>query len=195
MDTIIACVDSQTTIKGSRFLSFLIPFDGFEKTLAELRTTHLKATHCVYAYRTMVENQIIERFSDDGEPKGSSGIPILNVLRGREMINIAAIVVRYFGGTLLGVGGLVRAYTKSVLKSVEIAEKSGMLLKFEPLINSNLECDYSLIGRIEYLAKKLGVNLQKEAFLEKIVKIRISGSIMKVNLFLKEYEQDLKFRS
>jgi len=77
-----------------------------------LKIEHPKARHIVYAYRELNEfNQIIENSSDDGEPKGSSGVPVLNVLRGEEFINVAILVVRYFGGIKLGIGGLVRAYT------------------------------------------------------------------------------------
>ena len=96
--------------KGSRFLGFLVLVREFESVLKTLKATHLKAVHFVYAYRELLPNgQILERSSDDGEPKGSSGISVLNVLRGWEMIDCGVIVVRYFGGTLLGIGGLVRA--------------------------------------------------------------------------------------
>lgn len=195
MNTIHTSFYSEITIKGSRFLAFLIPFDTFEQRLKELRATHVKAVHFVYAYRVMKTNQIIERFSDDGEPKGSSGIPVLNVLRGKNLINIAAIVVRYFGGTLLGVGGLVRAYTQSVLECVQNMEDSGSFVEYKPSKDLMIECEYSLIGRVEYLAKKLQITLQKEAFLEKVVKIKASGYEEKIDLFLREYEQNLKFRS
>lgn len=195
MNTINTSFYSEISIKGSRFLAFLIPFDIFDQTLKELRATHLKAVHFVYAYRVIVANQITERFSDDGEPKGSSGIPVLNVLRGKNLINIAAIVVRYFGGTLLGVGGLVRAYTQSVLECVQNIEDLKAFVEYEPSRELMIECEYSLIGRVEYLAKKLQITLQKEAFLEKVVKIKAYGSEIKIDLFLKEYEQDLKFRS
>lgn len=195
MNTINTSFCHEITIKGSKFLAFLIPFDIFDEKLKELRATHLKAVHFVYAYRVMIANQINERFSDDGEPKGSSGIPVLNVLRGKNLINIAAIVVRYFGGTLLGVGGLVRAYTKSVLECLVKIEGLEAFLEYEPLKDMMIECEYSLIGQVEYLAKKLQITLQKEAFLEKIVKIKASGSCAKMDIFLKEYEQNLKFRS
>lgn len=195
MNTINTSFYSEITIKGSRFLAFLIPFDMFDEKLKELKATHLKAVHFVYAYRVMLENQINERFSDDGEPKGSSGIPVLNVLRGKNLINIAAIVVRYFGGMLLGVGGLVRAYTQSVLECVQNIQNSEAFIEYEPSRDLMIECEYSLIGRLEYLAKKLQITLQKEAFLQKVVKIKASGSEIKMDVFLKEYEQDLKFRS
>lgn len=195
MNTINTSFYSEITIKGSRFLAFLIPFDSFDEKLKELRATHLKAVHFVYAYRQMVANQINERFSDDGEPKGSSGIPVLNVLRGKNLINIAAIVVRYFGGTLLGVGGLVRAYTQSVLENVKNIEDLGAFIEYEPSRDLMIECEYSLLSRVEYLAKKLQITLQKEAFLQKVVKIKATGSELKIDIFLKEYEQDLKFRS
>ena len=98
--------------KKSKFHSFLVPYSQFEEKLEELKKSHPKARHFVTAFRYLNEyGQIVEGSSDDGEPKGTSGKPTLKVLQGHNLVNVAIITVRYFGGTLLGTGGLVRAYS------------------------------------------------------------------------------------
>ncbi|PAF44429.1 YigZ family protein [Helicobacter sp. 11S02596-1] len=195
MNTIaeILCSDFQS--KGSRFLGFLIPRKLFDTTLKELKDSHPKAVHFVYAYRFVQGNQIDERFSDDNEPRGSAGMPVLNVLRGEDLVDVAMVVVRYFGGVLLGVGGLVRAYSKSVLLCVELGKKNGTIFPFEFCKSIVLECPYGLLGRVEYLAKQLAITLEKEDFLEKTIKIKLFGNLKNIDTFLGIYEQDLKFRS
>ncbi|PAF41113.1 YigZ family protein [Helicobacter sp. 11S03491-1] len=195
MNTLKTLVCSEFQLKGSKFLGFLIPYELFEEKLKELKISHHKATHFVYAYRILNQGQVHERFSDDGEPKGSSGMPILNVLRGENLINIGLIVVRYFGGILLGVGGLVRAYTKSVLLCVDLAKKTQVFIPFEFCKTINLECVYSLSGRLEYLAKKFKIEIKKKVFLQKSVEIELCGEIQSIEAFLIVYDQDLKFRS
>ena len=102
-------------IKQSKFIAYLTPYSDYSSTLHTLKTKHPKARHFVVAYRYINEySQIVEHSSDDGEPKGTSGKPSLMVLQGNELINSAVIVVRYFGGTKLGTGGLVRAYGDAV---------------------------------------------------------------------------------
>lgn len=95
-------------VKQSKFIAHLVPFTIYEQTLQHLKQQHPKARHFVTAFRYLNEfEQIVESSSDDGEPKGTSGKPSLMVLQGKEIINTAVIVVRYFGGTKLGTGGLV----------------------------------------------------------------------------------------
>lgn len=195
MNTVREIIYSDFQNKGSRFLGFLIPRKLFEITLKDLKNSHSKAVHFVYAYRFVQSNQICERFSDDGEPRGSAGMPVLNVLRGEDLADVAMVVVRYFGGVLLGVGGLVRAYGKSALLCVESGKKKEAIIPFEFCKSIFLECPYPLLGRVEYLAKKLSVTLEKEEFLEKSIRLRIFGNLKNVDTFLSEYEQDLKFRS
>jgi uncharacterized YigZ family protein len=101
-----------TEVKGSTFIAHLIPYRLFGGFQAQLKRDHPKASHVVYAVRYRNDQgQVVENSSDDGEPKGAAGLPILNVLRGNEMLDAAVCVVRYFGGTKLGIGGMVRAYT------------------------------------------------------------------------------------
>ena len=134
--------------KKSKFHSFLVPYSQFEEKLEELKKSHPKARHFVTAFRYLNEyGQIVEGSSDDGEPKGSSGKPSLKVLQGHNLINVAVIVVRFFGGTLLGVGGLVRAYGDSVNLAIANAE----IELYEDLLEEFIEVDYQLSSRCEYL--------------------------------------------
>jgi len=115
MQTIEKPAFCETEEKKSRFLATLVPYEQFADTLATLRKAHPKANHHVTAYRYLNdEDQLIEHGKDDGEPSGTSGMPCLKVLQGRDLINVAVIVTRYFGGTKLGTGGLVRAYSGAV---------------------------------------------------------------------------------
>jgi len=149
--------------KKSKFIAYLLPYGDFETTLQTLKTTHPKARHFVTAFRYLNEyNQIIEGSSDDGEPKGSSGKPILKVLQGHDLINVGVIVVRYFGGTLLGVGGLVRAYSDSVNLAIGCAD----VVLYENLLEEFIEVDYSLSSRCEYLFKKYDIKVIDRNFLD-----------------------------
>jgi uncharacterized YigZ family protein len=115
--------------KGSKFLSFIYPFEDendLKKYIEPLRKEHFKAVHFCYAYRLGLDKNNF-RINDDGEPSGSAGRPILNVLLSKEITNILVVVVRYWGGTLLGVPGLINAYksaTEEAISSAEIIEKT-----------------------------------------------------------------------
>lgn len=101
--------------KKSKFYSFAYQIEGIcdvEKILKDLKKDHKKATHICYAYK-ITNGQELIKFCDDGEPSGTAGRPILNVIEKKNLTNIAVFVVRYFGGVKLGAGGLVRIYTKS----------------------------------------------------------------------------------
>ena len=175
MKTIESSANSEVTIKGSRFLSFLVPYADFEKTLCELRESHLKAVHFVIAYRVLNEmGQICERSSDDGEPKGSSGVPVLNVLRGADLIDCGCIVVRYFGGILLGVGGLVRAYTKATQEALKQAES--LIIPYEICENITLECDYTNLKRLKHALDMHKIKILKQEFLPQKVRLEAQGN-------------------
>ena len=114
-------------VQGSRFLGYVAPIEGpaeAEALLAECRETHPDATHHVPAYRvrTGPDRDLLREYEDDdGEPGGSAGAPALSVLRNRDLVNVAAVVVRYYGGTNLGVGGLARSYSRAVGEAVDAA--------------------------------------------------------------------------
>ena len=146
---------SQIEEKGSKFISYLIPIDRLESKLKTLKQAHPKATHFVVAKRYLnVYDQIAEYSSDDGEPKGSSGVPVLNVMRGHDLIESAIIVVRYFGGTKLGVGGLVRAYTQAAKTVIAHAT----LKEYKKLFVFTFATPYNAQREARYHLQKLGIS-------------------------------------
>lgn len=125
MYTINKNVKNEIIIKNSRFITIIIKIrtkEEAENYLNEIKSTYPKATHYCYAYKI---GESIKKASDDGEPQGTAGIPILNVLDKENITNVIAVVIRYFGGIKLGASGLIRAYSKSVrdaLNNTEINE-------------------------------------------------------------------------
>lgn len=142
----------EQVIQKSKFISYLKPVsteDEAREYLKEVKKLHPKATHHCSAFRI----GDIERSNDDGEPASSAGLPMLQVLRGNNLQNVAAIVVRYYGGILLGVGGLIRAYGSSVT----LAVSSSIILK--PLKVSKYQClfPYAHINEVETFISDLGI--------------------------------------
>jgi len=153
-------------IKKSKFIAHLSPYNDFKKVMKRLQDEHSKARHFVYAYRFLNEfGQIVENSSDDGEPKGTSGRPSLKVLSGNELINTAVIIVRYFGGTRLGTGGLVRAYSDAV----NLVITKGKFKKYEDLKLKKITVKYSDITKVQYQLKKLGIDIINKDFSNDIV--------------------------
>ncbi len=151
-------------VKGSKFIAFLMPVSRYEEQMGHLRAEHPKAVHWVSAYRALNEfDQIVEYSSDDGEPRGTSGKPTLAVLQGNNLINAAIITVRYFGGTKLGPGGLVRAYADAANAAVSAAE----LLPYEKRVVRTFGCDYKNISIVEYELGRNGAALLSKTFGEK----------------------------
>ncbi len=160
--------------KGSRFFAFAFPINStedFKKNLHQLKTEHPKAVHHCFAYRIGNDKNNF-RSSDDGEPSGTAGKPILNQIDSKNLTNILVVVVRYFGGILLGVPGLINAYktaTVLALNKVEIVAKS---IEKEIL----LECDYTQLGEVMNIAKANSINIVSkkiELFCEIIISIPI----------------------
>lgn len=155
--TINDIFDGEIKVKKSRFLCQLIPVTAeteAKEHIESIKKKHYNANHSCSAYRIGKE-QILERYSDDGEPSGTAGMPMLEVLRGADLTNILAVVTRYFGGTLLGTGGLVRAYTdatKEVLETTKIITKK-LQRKFV------VDVSYTLSGKLEYLIHQQGYDL------------------------------------
>lgn len=143
--------------KKSRFIATVRPVESEEEALgfiAAMKKKYWNATHNCSAF-VVGENQELQRCSDDGEPQGTAGRPMLDVLLGEEIHNAAVVVTRYFGGTLLGTGGLVRAYSKSVqegLRASKIIEKKiGALL--------GIRTDYNGLGKVQYLLGQRGLTI------------------------------------
>lgn len=124
--TIKEIMQTEITEKKSKFIANLFPIESVEEAeeiIREIKKKYHDARHNCMAYRIIQDNQIIEKSSDDGEPSGTAGAPMLNVLQKNNLANILIIVTRYFGGILLGTGGLVRAYSESLQKAIEKSEK------------------------------------------------------------------------
>lgn len=113
---------AEIVVRKSRFIAYAAPADTAEKALGHIsktRTMHPDARHNVYAY--CLREQNAQRHSDDGEPAGTAGLPVLEAIKGEGLIDICVVVTRYFGGTLLGKGGLVRAYSQSAKEGISAA--------------------------------------------------------------------------
>jgi uncharacterized YigZ family protein len=150
-------------VKQSKFITHLTPYAEFEKTLASLKEQHPKARHFVTASRYLNEyNQIVESSSDDGEPKGTSGKPSLMVLQGSDIINVGVVIVRYFGGTKLGTGGLVRAYSDAVNLVLDQAEQ----LEYKQMLHKEIKLEYSNIGKVEHLCSEYDIEIIDKLFSE-----------------------------
>lgn len=160
-------------IKGSKFLAHLMPFSMYDEMMKTLRSEHPKAVHWVSAYRTLNEfDQIVEYSGDDGEPKGTSGKPTLAVLQGHELINVAIITVRYFGGTKLGPGGLVRAYAEAA----NAAYAQAVLLPYEKRYHQSFTCEYSVISMVEYETSRHAIRMISKMFHEKGATFEVEGT-------------------
>lgn len=168
-------------IKKSSFISYLCPISEFEGLKSDLRSLHPKASHIVWAFRAY-EGRLSEGCSDDNEPKKSSGPPCLEALRGAGLVNVGVIVVRYFGGIKLGIGGLVRAYSSSVNEVI----KSANLIKFEIRDIFIFFVPFSLLSRFEYY-------LEKNSLLALGREFRDDGVLFKIRLNRSEFEDLYKF--
>lgn len=167
-------------IKGSKFISFLMPMPLYEKQMLHLREQHPKAVHFVSAFRSLNEfDQIVEYSGDDGEPKGTSGKPTLSVLQGHGLINAAIITVRYFGGTKLGPGGLVRAYAQAA----NAAFGQAQLFPYEKLLVQKIACDYSDISMVEYEGVQQNIRILSKEFGEKGAVFEIEGTTENLDIF------------
>ncbi len=145
--TIFKYGEDEIIINKSRFIGYAMPVETEEEALEfidKIKKKHYDATHNVYAY-VIGENSNVQRFSDDGEPSGTAGIPVLEVIKKEDLRNTVAVVTRYFGGVKLGAGGLIRAYTRGCKIGIEASGIVDMILH-EKIC---LSVDYTAYGKIE----------------------------------------------
>lgn len=145
--------------KKSRFIANVFPVKKEEEALEfleKIRKEHWNATHNCFAY-TIGEKDQIQRCSDDGEPSGTAGRPILDVLLGEKVHNVIVVVTRYFGGTLLGTGGLVRAYSKATQEGLK---QSTIIEKFTGK-EISVVTDYNGIGKIQYIIGQMELTVEE----------------------------------
>ena len=147
--------------RGSKFLGYAFPItspEHFKQHLQDLKKEHAKAVHHCFAYRLGLTNNIF-RVSDDGEPAGTAGRPILGQIDSSGVTNTAIIVVRYFGGTLLGVPGLINAYKSA----------ASMALQLTPFVQKTIECyyelsfDYTQMGDVMNVVKQYGCSVAEQS--------------------------------
>jgi len=140
------------SVKGSKFIASVFHTEDEEKALellAQVRKKHYDATHNCYAYIIYPE---IEKFSDDGEPSGSAGRPILSVLKGSGLTNTLVVVTRYYGGTKLGVGGLARAYSGCAKEALLLVEE----IEFQEIVLAELNLKFNESQYMYHLSNKIG---------------------------------------
>jgi uncharacterized YigZ family protein len=148
--------------KGSRFIAYLYPIKSEEEIknkIADLKTLHPKARHYCWAMR-LGPDRTIFRINDDGEPSGTAGRPILNTLLSSDLTNVLAVVVRYFGGTLLGVPGLINAYKSATLDAINQAH---IIEKTIDLI-FKLEFGHSVMNEVMKIIKDEGLRIFNQQF-------------------------------
>lgn len=140
--------EAEITEKKSRFIAELSYVKNEEEAIEfinSVKKNHNNARHHTFAYRYF-DKIIMERQSDDGEPSGTAGLPLLSLLRGEDLVNVVVVVTRYFGGTLLGTGGLVRAYSKAAAEAL----KKSLIIEKILYRNINIKVDYNLSGKVQH---------------------------------------------
>jgi len=151
--------------KKSRFIGYVCPVQtqqGAVDFINSIKAKHWDASHNVYAY-VLKENNI-QRYSDDGEPSGTAGVPVLDVILKNNLVNVCVVVTRYFGGTLLGAGGLVRAYSHASKLAVE----AGSIITMAPCKILKVSVDYSFYDRLNILLNDFGANVESTDFSDKV---------------------------
>lgn len=152
MKTVKENIENEIIINKSRFITLLIKInnlDEIEKNLKEIKKKYKDATHYCYAY--IIGNK--EKCSDNGEPSGTAGMPILNVLKQNDLTNILCVVIRYFGGIKLGAGGLIRAYSTSASEALNKTNIINLIKGYKIVIEFN----YDNIKQINYLLKDIQI--------------------------------------
>lgn len=160
--TLRQSASDELIINKSRFIGYGSPAQTEEEALAFLkgiREKHKDATHNCYAY-VIGRNAGIMRYSDDGEPGGTAGLPMMEVLKAQGVVNCCVVVTRYFGGILLGAGGLVRAYTQGCVAAL----KASGVVAMEPSQQYLCEVGYPLWDKVQYALKSLPVQLLGSEF-------------------------------
>ena len=175
--TIKENVCSEIIEKKSKFIANLFYIENSEqaeKIIKETKKKYFDARHNCIAYRVMEDEKILEKSSDDGEPSGTAGAPMLNILQKNNLVNVLIVVTRYFGGILLGTGGLVRAYSNSLIKAIENTTK------IEKCLGQQLEVglEYSEFENFKYYCKNNSINIIDTQYTENIVcKIELEEEI------------------
>ena len=165
--SIAKAVSTEIKIKGSRFIGHCFPVDcaiNCDRLLSEQGKIYHGATHLCFGYQIGVGDQAIFRSSDAREPSGTAGAPILNVIRGENLTNILVIVVRYFGGTKLGIGGLIKAYTE-ITKTTLVKSKR---IRIEIMTTLKFQIDFIYLNQTIRELSKLNGKIIEQVFDKKV---------------------------
>ncbi|RED53359.1 IMPACT family protein [Aestuariispira insulae] len=177
---------AEVEIKRSRFIAHLVPFAQFKKRLEALREAHPKANHHVTAFRHLNEHdQVVEGSRDDGEPSGTSGPPALKVLQGNDLINVGVIIIRYFGGTKLGTGGLARAYALATATVIEEADLS----VWQKQSCGEVSLDFSQLSAFERDCGQAGLHIEERKFHAEGVTVSIQGGKTAIDAILLKWNE------
>ncbi len=156
--------------RKSRFIGYACPVktaDEAMEFIAKIKSMHKQATHNVWCYNLKNGER---RYSDDGEPQGTAGVPSLDVLIKADVVDVAVVVTRYFGGILLGGGGLVRAYSHATSLAID----SAGVITMAPCVIYSLKCDYNFYGKLSYALPNFGATTLESDFGEEItLKVRL----------------------
>ena len=153
-------------VEKSTFIGYAKPIKTEEEAIEfvnEIKKKHKDATHNVWAY-TVGENMNIQRYSDDGEPQGTAGIPTLEVIKKEDLREVVVVVTRYFGGIKLGAGGLVRAYTKGAKVGIE----AGIVIEKVKYTEVKIKIEYTQLGRIQNEIMNLGFKVKDTIYSEDV---------------------------
>ncbi len=182
--TVKGAVTVQYVEKRSQFIGYIKPVQEEEEAVAyinEIKAAHRDASHVVYAYVLREGN--FRRYSDAGEPQGTAGLPALEVLLKNGLFDIVLVIVRYFGGVLLGAGGLVRAYSHTAALAVEAAG----IVTLKQAVNAEISLPYSFFEQFKDLVLRCGGKIGKTDFRDEVV---VGFSIPKESYF--DFELQLK---
>ena len=172
---------NEEEIKKSRFICHLKRISTEEEArefISQIKKTHFKANHNCWAY-SLGDRQEIQRSSDDGEPSGTAGFPMLEILKKKEIINVCAVVTRYFGGIKLGAGGLIRAYAGSVNHAIDLVG----LVQFVNQRELILKLDYHLYDNLQRFLLSQNLQISESEFLS-AVKVKCFIDEEKITKFL-----------
>ena len=156
----------EIVVKKSRFIANIFHVESEDEALSileRMRKQYWDARHNCYGC-IIGKNKELVRFSDDGEPGGTAGKPILEVIKGRDLTDILVVVTRYFGGVLLGTGGLVRAYTDATIEGLSNAN----LVTVTYMQKLGIEVDYNTIGKLKYVLSTDGIMICDETYTDKV---------------------------
>ncbi len=174
--TVRAEASAEFVEKKSRFIGYISPASTSEEAqnfISSVKSKHWDATHNVPAFVLREGN--LSRFSDDGEPQGTAGLPVLGVMQKSELTDCVIVVTRYFGGTLLGTGGLVRAYSHAA----SIAVEAGGIVTRALCIHCEVKCDYYFYGKLNPMVLEVGGIIEDTVFEDSVtLKFRLQSTLI-----------------